>query len=81
LNPNIFVIVAALLVARNLRLVTHPIFRMFLKSFGLGFSLVFFLLSPYALLTCQYITEQGCQILTLGFLLNTTKNNCTTPSI
>lgn len=80
-NFQIKLVVALILVARNFCLVTHLIFRTFLKSSGLGFYLVFFLLSPYAVLTCQYIMEQGCQILPLEFLLNSTKNNCTAPSI
>lgn len=51
------------------------------KSSGLAFPLAFFLLSPYADLTFQSITEQGCQILPLEFLPNTPENNCTALSI
>lgn len=63
-----------------------PIFSIFLKIYSLGFSLVFFLLLPYAVLTCQYIMEQGCQILPLELLFfvvfSMKKNNIrTAPSI
>lgn len=51
------------------------------KSSGLAVPLAFPLLSPYADLTFQSITEQGCQILPLEFLLNTPANNHTALSI
>lgn len=76
-----FAVVAVLLVARKLYLVTNPIPRVSKKSSGLAFPLAFSLLSPYADVTLQSITEQGCQILPLEFFPNTPDNNHTALSI
>lgn len=58
----------------------QPNFQDVSKKLWFGFLPCFF--PPF---TIRYsdmpIVEQGCQILPLEFLLNTTKNNCTAPSI